>query len=124
MKHITWILSTALLLSVAVFSTSSGQDQELSGRWTITIQFLKGTAEHQMTLIQNGSELTGSYQGQYTSGEITGTVTGSQVEFFTLLKYEGSNLQYKFSGELQNGTMSGTVDLGEYWSAEWKAEKI
>jgi len=35
----------------------------------------------------------------------------------------GDALSYRFTGELSGHTMSGTLDLGEYRSATWRATR-
>jgi hypothetical protein len=49
-------------------------------------------------------------------------VEGNQIEFRSSQAYEGTRLQYSFSGRIEADSMKGTVDMGEYGETQWEAQ--
>jgi L-seryl-tRNA(Ser) seleniumtransferase len=96
---------------------------DLSGVWDAEIDYETGSARHQLVLRASGNELSGSHQGWAYRGAVHGIVDGARVEFRSSLPAEGTNLTYTFRGDATGDGMSGTVDLGEYGRARWKARR-
>jgi L-seryl-tRNA(Ser) seleniumtransferase len=47
----------------------------------------------------------------------------NQVEFRSSQRIQGQRLNYAFTGTVDGDKMSGDVNLGEYGSARWTAER-
>jgi L-seryl-tRNA(Ser) seleniumtransferase len=96
----------------------------LSGRWTVAIEYTAGRTSHTLHLQQEGSNLTGTHQGDFVARDIAGTITGSSVSLASIVTEEhGFALTYRFTGSLTGDTISGTLNLGEYRSARWTARR-
>jgi L-seryl-tRNA(Ser) seleniumtransferase len=95
----------------------------VDGQWRLTIRYFLGSADHQLMFEQQETELVGTHQGERTLGDLRGTVEGPQVQFRSRHRYEGTVLDYDFSGTLEGDRLSGTVNLGEYGNAQWTAER-
>ncbi len=102
----------------------SGPAANVDGQWKITINYTLGSADHQLVFEQKDNSLAGTHRGGITAGDIRGSVQGPEVQFFSRHRYEGTSLTYAFTGKVENGRMSGTVEMGEYGSAEWTAERF
>ena len=103
------------------FSEPSG---DLNGRWDVRIQFAAGTGEHTLHIRQQGNRLTGTHQGDFTSRDFTGTISGSEVRISSNVgESHGAAISYHFSGKLEGDSMSGDLDLGEYLSARFTARR-
>ena len=87
------------------------------------MQFVRGAADHGLFLEQEGANLTGTHKGDLLAGDLRGSVEGEHVRFRSSMRYEGTRLGYDFQGRLENGKLAGTVDLGEYGSAKWTAQR-
>ena len=74
-------------------------------------------------LEQDGGKLMGTHQGEFASGDLSGTVAANTVRFQSSLPTDGTRVSFQFSGTAEGGKMSGTVALGEYGEARWTAEK-
>ena len=101
----------------------AGAPVNVAGQWDARLEFVRGAAEHGLFLEQEGENLSGSHRGDQLAGDLRGGVEGSQVFFRSSMKYEGARLSYNFEGRLEDGKMSGTVDLGEYGQARWTARR-
>jgi len=65
----------------------------------------------------------GRYRSQYGEHEVSGQVDGDRVELSVSIQHQHAGARYGFAGELANGAITGTVDLGEYWSGAWRATR-
>jgi hypothetical protein len=101
----------------------SGRTAALSGQWDLHLDFVYGSANHTLVLEQDGAKLLGTHQGEFASGDLSGTVAANTVRFQSSLPTEGTRVSFQFSGTAGDGKMSGTVALGEYGEARWTAEK-
>ncbi len=96
----------------------------VEGLWTIAIRYVLGSSVHSCTLAQEGSELKGTYRSRYASGPLVGEVRGRAVTFRTVVGCDAGKTEYAFSGMARDdGTLGGSVALGQYGSAEWTARR-
>jgi hypothetical protein len=99
------VLAAAALLTPAVAGAA-----ELSGAWKFEATGPRGgTSATTCTLTRTGTNVAGScLTAQGTTVEVTGTVTGDNVDFGYNLA--GSPLRVEFKGQVQpDGTIKGTV---------------
>ena len=102
----------------------TGAMADVDGQWHVAIQYSLGSASHELAFEQKEGKLTGTHRGDIMIGEIRGSVDGPQVRFSSRHRYEGTSIGYNFTGTLENGKLSGTVDMGEYGTAPWTAERF
>jgi len=104
--------------------TSKAPASDLSGRWDVQIQFVAGTSEHALYVKQQGNQLVGTHQGDFTARDFTGAISGDEVRIAsTIGEVHGAALSYRFSGKLSGDTMSGALEMGEYLGAKWTAKR-
>jgi L-seryl-tRNA(Ser) seleniumtransferase len=108
---------------VAESSKPEGPMANIDGQWKLNIQYSCGAASHQLVFEQNEGVLVGTHRGDLTSGDLRGTVEGPQVRFRSRHRYEGTSLMYDFTGTLDGDRLTGTLEMGEYGSARWTAER-
>jgi L-seryl-tRNA(Ser) seleniumtransferase len=98
---------------------------DLSGRWSVRIDFLSGSSTHHLDLLHKSAALSGTHQGDFASRPLNGRVDGAAVEFASSLnENHGDSLQFKFTGQAASADeMSGKLDMGEYRSATWTAKR-
>lgn len=73
---------------------------DISGAWDVTVETGQGSGNPTLTFSQEGSKISGRYQGMLGESPLSGTINGSQIEF-----------SFKVSGQVE-GTVSykGTTD--------------
>jgi L-seryl-tRNA(Ser) seleniumtransferase len=104
--------------------TLSEPAADLSGGWDVTIRFAAGTGDHTLHLRQQGNRLTGTHQGDFTTRDCTGTISGSEVRINSSSgDSHGAAVSYHFTGKLKGDNLSGDLDLGEYLGARWTAKR-
>lgn len=109
---------------IAPLAKPAGSLANVDGQWNLNIRFVCGSADHRLVFEQKDQTLVGTHRGDILSGELRGSVEGPEVRFVSRQRYEGSGLTYDFVGKLENDRLSGTVQMGEYGSAEWTAERM
>ena len=85
------------------------------GTWSITARGEAGSAKQTIVLKQDGSKITGTFQGPRQSGTIEGMIDGNKIVFHV---NERNALDYKgtVDGDSMKGTLSGRGKSGE-WTA-------
>lgn len=97
---------------------------DLSGQWDVQIDYAVSSSTHTLFVKQAGNRLEGSHQGNFVSRDVSGTIDGSAVHFAsTYTDRHGDSLNYTFSGTVDGADMSGTLSMGEYLQAKWKATR-
>lgn len=96
---------------------------DVTGRWSVELEFVRGVARQSLDLQAGGGRVKGIYRGTHAAGEVDGTVAGNTVRFRGTLPADGVQLVYLFEGRISGDRMSGTVSLGEYGAATWKARR-
>jgi uncharacterized pyridoxal phosphate-dependent enzyme len=96
----------------------------VDGQWKLNIRYFSGASDHQLVFEQKDKDLFGTHRGEVITGEVRGSVDGPEVRFGSRHRYEGTVLDYDFVGKLENDRLSGTVQMGEYGTAEWTAERF
>ena len=97
--------------------------RDLSGEWSVDLQFASGSARHTLTIKADGNNLTGTHNGRALVGKLQGSIDGDRVRFSSSMPYEGVVLRYAFIGSVEGEHMSGEVELGEYGRARWNAQR-
>jgi D-glucosaminate-6-phosphate ammonia-lyase len=101
----------------------TGQPENVAGVWHVQVEHALGSAEHLFFLEQTGNVLHGVHEGETIRGELKGSVHAAKLELASVHPIEGTSIEYSFTGISKNGTMSGTVSMGEYGTAQWKASR-
>ena len=96
---------------------------DIAGRWDVSVQYQKGSADHKLFLTTKTNKVAGTHQGWAYEGDLQGSVDGDKVELHSGFQVGGQHLNYDFTGKVTGDTMSGEVDLGEYGSGHWTARR-
>ena len=97
---------------------------DLSGQWTVRIQFAATASTHTLHLTQRGNDLGGLHQGEFKTREITGSIDGDAVRIRSAYgEQHGDAVSLTFAGKVSLDQMAGTLDMGEYLSATWTASR-
>ena len=105
-------------------SSAAPPAADLTGQWTVHVEYAAGSSTHTFHLRQREHALDGSHQGDFVSRDLMGTVHGDAVRLHSAYtEQHGDSLSFTFSGKISGDQMSGTVDMGEYLKATWRAER-
>ncbi len=97
---------------------------DLTGQWDVRIEYAAGVSSHTLHLMQKGSRLSGSHQGDFVSRDLSGTIEGNTVRIASdYPESHGDALSYTFTGQVTGDEMSGPLEMGEYRAARWTAKR-
>lgn len=96
---------------------------DLTGRWDVEVSFTRGKSDHLLFIEADGSQLTGTHQGQRGRGELAGSLHGNRVQFRSRLGHAGEASSYLFEGRLDGDRITGELGLGEYGKGTWTARR-
>ncbi|MFO0949074.1 MAG: hypothetical protein U1D30_24710 [Planctomycetota bacterium] len=92
----------------------------VTGTWNFEVEIggMKGTPT--FTFKQEGEKLTGQYKGQFGEAELTGKVTGDEIEF----SFGPEEQKVSYTGTIKKGSMEGEADYAGQATGTWKGTKI
>jgi hypothetical protein len=107
LAFLTFVLLTLGNTLVAQQLPQDRPPAEVAGNWVLYTKGDDGkTGTHTITLIQNGSTLTGHFKGPYQSGGIEGTINVRHIVFKTKTR----NV-FTFRGMVDGNTMEGNFGI-------------
>lgn len=95
----------------------------VAGLWDVTMEFFSGTSTHQFRIEQDGNWLQGLHISDFSNNELVGMIEGNEIKIRTNYRTPGDGITYLFSGQLNGSEFSGSVYMGEYQTAKFKARK-
>jgi seryl-tRNA(Sec) selenium transferase len=101
----------------------AGTPAQLNGQWVVAIQYSRGIGEQHFTLQQSGNDLTGTQQGELYKASLKGVVHANQIELRSSMGVSGNTIPWVFRGTVEGSSITGTVSMGEYGEASWKATR-
>ena len=97
---------------------------DVSGAWAFTVETPAGSGTPSFTFKQEGEKLTGQYKGAFGEAPLTGSVKGNKIDFSVKVQVEGQDATINYTGTVEkDGTMKGTVTLGDLGSGTWTAKR-
>ncbi|HYM34864.1 MAG TPA: hypothetical protein VET48_05665 [Steroidobacteraceae bacterium] len=104
-RHLIASGIAGLVVSIATLAA----DANVAGTWTMSSETPQGTRQSTLTLVQQGSTLTGTIKGARGENPITGTVSGNEVKFSYTLSMGGNEIKIDYAGTVDGSSMSGTA---------------
>jgi len=104
-------------------TTLAAASVEISGHWDLTIDYATSSSQHRLFLQQAGNWVTGTHQSDYSQQPIVGTVEGDVVKLRSEVRQPGDFIPFLFAGQGDAETISGSVFLGEYQTAQFRASR-
>ncbi len=101
----------------------AGSPASAHGKWAVSIDYLRGAGEQHFTLEQSGNDVTGEQAGELYKAKLKGTIHAGQIELKSAMPVSGNTIEWTFRGEVAGNSMSGSVHMGEYGDATWKATR-
>lgn len=86
---------------------------DLSGNWQVSFAGKRGSRQATMQIKQDGSKVSGSFQGERGSAPVSGTLNGNDISFTV----KAPRREISFKGTVHGNKMNGTTEQGGSWSA-------
>jgi hypothetical protein len=111
------------MIFLAVISISAVA-HDISGTWTFQVETQLGSSSPTFVFKQTGEKLAGTYKGAFGTAELTGTVTGDDIEFSFEAPIQDQKSKIVYKGKIESaGKMKGVVDFTGLGSGSWTANK-
>jgi len=97
---------------------------DVSGAWEITIQSERGDWDTELTIEQDGEKIKVKMPGfQGEEMEAEGTVTDNKIEFTFNISTPQGDFSIIYKGTVEEDTMSGEAEVGDFGTMKWTAKK-
>jgi hypothetical protein len=98
---------------------------DISGTWKFSVDLDSGGhGEPTFVLKQEGTKLTGTYNGPLGEHKVTGTVTDAKAVFGFAFTFDGEAGKATYTATIEGPTkMTGTVEFSNGQRGKWTASK-
>ncbi len=104
---LVFLLAAPLLLAQDSESNNS-QPTNIGGAWQLSWQGRDGSQQATIQIQQDGSKLSGTFQGPRGASQLTGSFSGNTVSFSVQMQ-ERRTITLAFTGTIDGDKMSGTL---------------
>lgn len=101
-----------------------GLAADISGTWAMTLETQRGPMESEMTIEQDGENIKVTmegFQGDEMIGE--GTFKDNKAEWSVTVSTPNGDFTISYTGTLEEDTLSGEAEMGDFGTMEWTAKK-
>jgi hypothetical protein len=100
-------------------------DIDVSGKWKMTSTTPRGERVSEITLVQSSEKLTVTSKDR-EGNDVTseGTVKGGEITWTRTRTTPQGEMVIAYKGKIDGKKMSGTMELGQMGSGDWKAERV
>lgn len=114
-----------VLLVIVILPTQIlGQNPDIEGEWSVTVESPQGPMDMGLTLsVDSQGSLTGKIDGPEGEAEITGETSGNEIFFGLTFNANGLEIDISFEGSWTEMEMEGVVHFGEFGSGDWYASR-
>lgn len=109
-------MKTLVLFLVATVASFAA---DLTGSWACTVETDMGSGNPTFTLKQEGSKITGKYEGTLGTADVVGKISGNEFEYS--FAFDQGSVVYK--GGVAGNKIKGDVDLAGQAKGKFSCEK-
>ena len=110
MKMMTNGVSLALALSLFAVPAVAQETADVSGKWEMTNETMRGTMTSTFTFEQDGNTLNGTVETRGTSTSISsGTVDGNVITFSVVRNMGNRTRELTYTGTVDGDTITGRM---------------
>ena len=116
------VLTLSLALGLLAFVAVPASGQDVTGTWILSVDLGPGGGgDATFVLVQEGTEITGTYSGQTGDGiEVTGAVEDGVITFSFVSDLAGA---VTYEGTIEDGTFKGTCFYGDLGDGTFEGRK-
>ncbi len=97
---------------------------DLTGHWSLEVEYFGSTSTHQLFLAQDGNWINGMHKSDFGMQELIGMLDGADLKMKSNYRNPGDNIAFLFNGKADKDKLSGSILLGEYLTAKFTAKRI
>jgi hypothetical protein len=118
-------LAVAFTLVFLFVGFVSAADVDVTGDWEMTMESPRGgEITRALHFEQDGEKITVTMEGRQ-GDEITGegTIKGNEIEWTISRSTPRGGMTMAYKGTVDGDSMSGTVEMGDFGSFDWRAKR-
>jgi hypothetical protein len=118
-------LTVAFALVFLLIGFVGASDVDVTGDWEMTMQSPRGgEMTRAVHFEQDGEKITVTMESR-RGDEVTaeGTIKGNAIEWTVSRETPRGAMTMTYKGTVDGDTMSGTVEMGDFGSADWSAKR-
>jgi len=116
----TFIRAALLVLLISAAALA----HDISGKWIFHVETEFGSGAPTFVFKQAGEKISGTYSGTFGTADLTGTVTGDDIQFSFVVTIQDQKAEAVYKGKIaSDGTMKGSVDLAGLGTGTWTGSK-
>lgn len=119
MKKLFSITSLIALAGLLAYAATAN----VAGAWDITINSPRGERTNPMTIVQDGEKITVTMTSPRGDSTGQGTVKDNAIEWSITRSTPRGDMTITYKGTVDGNSMSGTAEMGDFGSMDWKAVK-
>lgn len=113
-KKITVFAAAALcVLALGVIAGAQGKAANVAGAWKITMMGRNGEVTNDLTIMQSGGTLSGTFKTAQAEVPINGTIDGNNIDFTMKVTGRNGEQTNEYKGTVDGDTMKGTMSNGQ-----------
>jgi len=116
-----FVVGLLLLAPLAICLAQATVD--VSGDWDFTMTTPRGPMNSTAKFVQDGEKLTVTMTSQRGEFKGEGTIKGADIEWTITRDTPRGKMTTTYKGKVDGNTMTGTAQMGDRGSMEWKATK-
>lgn len=104
---------------------STAETVDVKGTWNLQIETAEGTTPATLTLAQDGTRLTGSFESDQGNGRVlSGDLEGTSLKFVVGIGAGDRQMELKFSASLEENALSGDLKHAFGGATKWKGTRV
>ena len=96
----------------------------IAGNWLMTIESQMGPQDSNLTVVQNGKDISGTLATPMGTQNYKGTFDGKDLKFGFDVNAQGMELRIDFMGVSDGQTMNGKATFGSFGDGTFKAKRL
>jgi hypothetical protein len=112
-----------ILVFASLAMLAQAQEANVSGEWDFTIQTPQGERTQTAKFVQEGEKITVTMVSPRGESTGEGTVKGNAIEWTITRTTPRGDMTITYKGTVEGTTMSGTAQMGDFGTMDWKATK-
>lgn len=120
------LLLAALTVTVLSTPAEASAQTAVDGNWLLVLNSPVGVFEIPVSVAQEGEQVMATLAVEAPDGQefsLEGSLQGAAIRWSAEVDYEGMPIVISLSGNVTEGTMSGTADYGGMAQGDWSAER-
>ena len=112
-KMSVFAVAALCVLALGVIAGAQGKAANVAGAWKIAMMGRNGEVTNDLTVMQSGGTLSGTFKTAQAEVPINGTIDGNNIDFTMKVTGRNGEQTNEYKGTVDGDTMKGTMSNGQ-----------